>query len=216
LIPWRVKNFVSERFPLLYHFAANFGFGNHQQHWDARLADTWHAPSRDWPTKNHLIASLSRPSDAVLDIGCGSGSVLRYLKNLGYSELQGLEISRYAIERLRSEGIKMHFGKLPAIPLPSNSFDIVIASQVLEHIIRRGRFMKEIRRVLKPRGRAFIFVPDNCLGPIDEPEHVQKYNAHSLRAFLERYFAVSQLHAMQDANHPISVLFAEVARPSVQ
>ena len=41
MLPWRVKNFLSERFPLAYHLAVNLGAGgNDQVHWDQRLADT--------------------------------------------------------------------------------------------------------------------------------------------------------------------------------
>lgn len=211
LIPWRVKNFASEHFPLLYHYCANGGRGgNSQAHWDTELARTWDDPSRRWPTKCELIASLVQPTQCLLDIGCGNGSLLRELRGRGFPELHGLEISQYAIERLRSEGICMHHGVLPRIPLSDGSFDVVIASQVLEHVVRRTRFVDEMARVLKPGGRAFVFVPDNCLGPIDEPEHVEKYTAASLLALLERRFKVLRLETMRDVQHAMPVLFALV------
>jgi hypothetical protein len=47
---------------------------------------------------------------------------------------------------------------------------------------------REDGRLLKPGGCAFFFVPDDCLGPIDEPEHVIKFTAWSLRACLEKRF----------------------------
>lgn len=215
LIPWRVKNFVSNRFPLLYHLAANAGVhGNSISHWDSRLAETWDDKARHWPTKNELIASLTLPSERILDVGCGNGSILLHLKSRGYEHLHGLEISEYAIRRLRKEGIMMHFGALPSIPLPDATFDVVIASQVLEHIIRRRTLLKEMRRVLKPGGRAFIFVPDDCLGPIAEPEHVMKYDGASLRAFVQRYFSVVMVESIQDAHHGISILFAHLKKNS--
>ncbi|MGE5522227.1 MAG: class I SAM-dependent methyltransferase [Rhodospirillaceae bacterium] len=213
LLPWRVKNFVSEHAPLLYHFAANFGrTGNSGRHWDERLAATWDDRARHWPTKNELVASITRPSDILVDLGCGNGSILRYLKSRGYERLHGVEVSEYAIERLRHEGIEMHRGKFPAIPLPDAAFDVAIASQVLEHVIRRGRFATEIRRILRPGGRALVFVPDDCLGPISESEHVAKYNARSLRQFLERRFQVLRVVSMRDSHHEMPILFAEVQR----
>lgn len=215
-LPWRVKNFISQHFPLLYHLAANAGVkGNSTAHWDARLAETWDTGSRQWPTKNQLIASLTRPSEVILDIGCGNGSILRHLKSRGYRDLHGLEISDYAIRRLRADGIEMHFGQLPSIALPAAQYDVVIASQVLEHIIRRRRFLQEVRRVLKPGGRAFIFVPDDCLGPIDEREHVIKYDARSLRKVLEAYFNVVALDSMRDENYAMPILFAHVTKHAV-
>jgi SAM-dependent methyltransferase len=212
-IPWRVKAFLSEHFPLLYHLAVNLGSeGNSPAHWDERLAETWDSPGRYWPTLNKMIASRTSPKDRILDIGCGNGGMLRYLKSLGYRNLNGVDISEYGIKRLRAEGIDMHFGRLPAVPLPNDDFDVVIASAVLEHVIRRRTFIKEIRRVLKPGGRAFIFVPDNCLGPIDEPEHCIKYTDSSLRKFLGRYFDVVTLERTRDIHDTTPLLFATVQK----
>lgn len=213
MIPWRIKSMVSDRFPLLYHFVANLGIrGNSAQHWDKSLADAWDAPIAHWPTKNALLKSLISPSETVIDIGCGTGSILRFLIENGYENLHGLEISGYAIKRLAAAGIKMHYGRLPRIPLADESFDAVIVSQVLEHVIRRKTFLGEVRRILKPKGKAFIFVPDNCLGPVDELEHVVKFNAHSLRSELEQAFSITSLSSMKDTNHDMSVLFAHVVK----
>lgn len=215
MFPWRVKNFVSEHFPLLYHLAANAGqSSNSKEHWDRRLAETWDDPGRNWPAKNALIESLSGPTDAILDVGCGTGGILRHLRARGYRNLHGLEISGYAVERLRAEGIAMHVGQLPAIAAGDAAFDVVIASQVLEHIIRRQRFAREIRRVLKPGGRAVIFVPDDCLGPIAEPEHVIKFNRDSLGGFLARHFEVLDVKSIRDPNHEMPVLFALGRKPA--
>lgn len=211
MIPWRIKSFLSERFPLAYHFAVNIGArGNDQTHWDQRLAETWH--QRTWPSKNRRIVELTNTDDRILDIACGNGSVLRALKDAGYPNLSGLEISLYAVERLKAEGFAMYQGSVPALPIPDAAFDVVIASQILEHVVRRGFFMTEIRRVLRPDGRAFIFVPDNCLGPIDEPEHVMKYTNATLSRFLCRYFEVISVETMKDINYSMPILFAQVRK----
>ncbi|MEO8936525.1 MAG: methyltransferase domain-containing protein [Burkholderiaceae bacterium] len=211
LLPWRVRKVVSDRFPLAYHLIANAGLsGNDAAYWDEQLANTWDA--RDWPTKVERILALTRSDDAILDVGCGNGSILRRLATHGYDRLHGFEISDYAVTRLRSEGIAMWQGKLPELCVPDAHFDVVIASQVLEHVIRRRRFAHEIDRVLKPGGRALIFVPDDCLGPIDEPEHVIRYDAASLRRFLARTFEVVSVESMRDANFAVPVLFAQVRK----
>ena len=214
VLPWRVRALISENLPLLYHLAANvFKSRRSESYWDERLAETWH--QRSWPTKNDLIAKMTSPEQIILDIACGNGSILRDLKARNYQNLHGLEISNYAVSRLRSEGFIMHHGSVPILPLPDIAFDIVIASQVLEHIIRRHRFAQEISRVLKPGGRAFIFVPNNCLGPIDEPEHVIKYRPDTLRKFLNKYFEVVSLEVIKDENYPMTILFGHVRKARV-
>ena len=213
MIPWRVRNFLSEHFPLLYHYAVNVGRqGNNQAHWDHQLALDWNNENRSWPRKTQLIADLTKTKNRIIDIGCGNGSILRALKGRGYEYLHGLELSQYAIRRLTEEGIVMYHGELPTIPLDDAAFDVAIASQVLEHIVRRKAFLVEIRRILKPGGQALIFVPDNCLGPIDEPEHVVKFTETSLRRLVEKFFRVVEIRSLQDQHHPMSILFARLEK----
>jgi 2-polyprenyl-3-methyl-5-hydroxy-6-metoxy-1,4-benzoquinol methylase len=209
LIPWRVKNFVSEHFPLAYHLAVNVGLsGNSREHWDAALSSSWDHPGRNWPGRVDEIARILDASASVLDVGCGNGSILRGLRDRGFRNLHGVEISGYAVDRLRSDGIAMTQARGLDISLPSESFDAVIASEVLEHMIRRRRFMAEIARLLKPTGRALIFVPDNCMGPINEPEHVIKYTAASLRRFLGKFFQIEEIRRTQEPGREAACLFA--------
>lgn len=215
-IPWRVKNFFSDHVPLLYHLVANLGTkGNSLEHWNERLAATWDDPGRYWPTVYEVVAARTNSSATILEVGVGNGGLLRSLKDRGFQDLHGMDISRYAINRLRAEGFRMHFGKLPAIPLPDASYDVVVASFVLEHIIRRRRFIKEVVRVLKPGGCALIFVPDNCLSPISEPEHVIAFNDRSLRSFLDQYLNVTAIESMRDSINATPILFAEAQKRAI-
>jgi ubiquinone/menaquinone biosynthesis C-methylase UbiE len=209
ILPWRVRAFVSNHAPLAYHLIANLSTPRRSEgYWNARLAESW--DQRNWPGKDVLIERLTAPGHRILDIACGNGGILKHLKSRGYSNLEGLEISEYAVNRLRGEGMTMHHGKLPRLPLPDHTYDVVVASQVLEHIIRRDLFAREIARVLKPGGQAMIFVPNDCLGPIDEPEHVIKYSEATLRRFLGRHFTVKGIDVIRDPNYPMTILFAHV------
>jgi SAM-dependent methyltransferase len=168
MLPWRVKSFISNQFPLLYHFTNNcLKRRVGESYWDQKLAATWN--QRIWPTKSDMIARLTCPEQKILDIACGNGSILKDLKGRGY-------------------------GNLLMMPIPDATSDIIIASQVLEHVIHRYSFAKEIARVLKPEGKAFIFAPNDCLGPIDEPKHVIKYRANTLCIFGETFRHSSTRH----------------------
>ena len=160
LIPWGVRGFISDQFPLLYHIASHVGKpANSSNRWDERLAKTWDHERRVWPTKNEMIQGLTHPSQRIIDVGRGNGSILRHLLAAGYKDLHGLELSQYAVERLAREGITMHRGKLPTIDLADSEVDVVIASQILEHLVRRHKFMREIRRVLRPSGPRIHLCP---------------------------------------------------------
>lgn len=213
LLPWSVRRFLSNRFPLPYHLVINLGVrGNDAEHWDQRLAETWNDEGLSWPTKVALIGSVAPKEARILDVACGNGSILRALHASGYQDLHAIELSDYAVARLNREGLQAKRGVLPDIDYPDAQFDVVIASQVLEHIIRRGAFAREVRRVLRPGGSAFFFVPDNCLGPIDEPEHVMIYDQAKLQAFLARHFPSVEVTSIRDANHAAPVLCARARR----
>jgi 2-polyprenyl-3-methyl-5-hydroxy-6-metoxy-1,4-benzoquinol methylase len=209
MIPWRIKAFFSQYFPVGYHLLANMNTDRKsEEFWDYAFDRSWKAGSRDWPTKNKLIKALTSPSDRILDVGCSTGTLLRYLKEYGYTNLEGLEISKRAVEVLGTMGITMHHASLPSLPPLESQYDVVIASQVLEHIIRRKKFLKGIKQILKPTGALIVFVPDNCLGPIDEPSHVVKFNDISLKKELSNHLQQVFVASMKDKKFEMPVLFA--------
>lgn len=185
-------------------------------YWDRNLSEWWDNDVRRWPTKARIITERCDRASALIDIACGNGSILRDLRARGFQNLSGLEISNYAVERLREEGFAMVHGVLPRIPVPDQGFDAVIASQVLEHIIRKDTFATEISRIMTPGEQAIIFVPNDCLGPIDEPEHVIKYNSSTFEAFLKRHFDQVSVEVIKDANFVMPVLLGHEKKTARQ
>jgi SAM-dependent methyltransferase len=209
LLPWRVKNFVSERFPLAYHIIVNLGVSrNSQEYWDAQLARAWDHPGAFWPEKVAAIEKLVAPHESIVDVGCGTGSILRDLRDRGFTKLHGLEQSEYAVKRLSQEGIAMARGDILRMPFEDAQFDVAIASQVLEHVIRRNKFCRELSRIVKPGGKILISVPNNRLGPISDPDHVIKYDARSFRAFLTRHWSVDSITSIVEPHNGADSLFA--------
>jgi 2-polyprenyl-3-methyl-5-hydroxy-6-metoxy-1,4-benzoquinol methylase len=121
----------------------------------------------------------------VLELGCGAGILARQLLEFG-NTVTGLDISEVAIAQLPKE-ITGIVSTLPNIPLPAHSFDVVVATEILEHIDDDQACVREVVRVLRPGGRAYFAVPNNCLGPDEEPEHVRKYSPETLEILLSPY-----------------------------
>jgi 2-polyprenyl-3-methyl-5-hydroxy-6-metoxy-1,4-benzoquinol methylase len=215
MVPWRIRNFISERWPLAYHLAVNcFRNGNSPDHWDAELKRTWDAPNRQWPVKVRTISKILPLNVSVLDVGCGNGSILRGLRDHGFQNLHGLDLSVYAARRLTAEGIPTSVGTVLEMPFRDGQFDSVIASEVLEHVVRRRRFLRELKRVVRAGGTVLVSVPDDYLGPIDEPEHVIKYNKQSLADFLNRFLDVERIVSLEEPHTRACSLLAICKKPA--
>jgi pseudaminic acid biosynthesis-associated methylase len=77
------------------------------------------------------------PPDArILEVGCNSGNQLLLLQQMGFHELFGIEIQRYALERARSrlEHVQLLEAAAFDIPYPTGYFDLVFTSGVLIHV----------------------------------------------------------------------------------
>ncbi len=109
------------------------------------------------------IAPLWRPTRdaklAVLDIGCGAGSVSGVLVQEGH-EVVGLDIVVEAVERARGRGIDARAHDLnDRLPFADDAFDVVIALDIFEHVFDPRALLGEVKRVLRPNGYAIIMVP---------------------------------------------------------
>jgi ubiquinone/menaquinone biosynthesis C-methylase UbiE len=136
----------------------------------------------------------------VLDVGFGTGMLMFSFKPT--CTLFGTEFSTTAIERARAKARKKGYAgfqfSVPAaseeLPFPADTFDVVVCSHVIEHVMHDQDFLDELVRVLRPNGHLVIIAPlDNIqTGTLSEQElinpefissghyHVRNYNADSL------------------------------------
>lgn len=96
----------------------------------------------------------------ILDIGCSGGALLKDLRQDGFSDLYGADISAEAVALAKNRGINNVF-QADAIKIPgeNESYDVLIASDVVEHIADDAAALQEWKRLLKNGGKLFIFAP---------------------------------------------------------
>ncbi|MCA1616507.1 MAG: class I SAM-dependent methyltransferase [Acidobacteria bacterium] len=99
-----------------------------------------------------------RGAGRLLDIGCGAGTVLEAARRAGW-EAEGVEVSHPAVEHLRAAGFSVFHGELAEARYPADHFDVIVASEVLEHLPDPRVLLREAARVLRPGGLLWATTP---------------------------------------------------------
>src|SRR5436190_19589503 len=97
-----------------------------------------------------------KPDSRLLDAGCGAGNLLNQLV---CEELTGVDLSPTMVERARNylpDHIRVMQADAEKLPFPDASFDRVVASSLLSHVLHPEQVVAELRRVAKPGGRIVI------------------------------------------------------------
>lgn len=106
-----------------------------------------------------IVDALSgRTLPSMLDIGPHKGGFTeRVAKAVGATSIDGIELIPDHVPAAEARGIKVTLGDVDdGLPYPDESFDLVLANQVIEHVRSTDQFMTEIRRVLRPNGIACV------------------------------------------------------------
>jgi SAM-dependent methyltransferase len=138
--------------------------------------------------RRHLLATALRDEvpGAALDIGAAGGGNTRVLRRLGW-RAAALEYGADGAQIAAERGLRVLRGDATALPIGSGSLDLVVAFDVLEHIVDDKSAADEIFRVLRPGHHALIAVPcDPALWSAhdDAVDHVRRYTRPSLTALL--------------------------------
>lgn len=158
-----------------------------------------------WHTRVFMdrIAELLERSGAetVLDAGCGEGFVADHLKAaLPHLRITGLDASAEAVEYARehyAHAASYHVGSVYALPFDDDAFDLVLCSEVLEHLDRPDDALAELRRVA--RRHVAVTVPlepifdtltriNLRLGIGGDPGHVNFWTRRGFERFVGRHF----------------------------
>ncbi len=110
-----------------------------------------------------MVKRLALPADArVLEVGCSGGVLVEKFQQevLKDGAIHGIDISTSAIDLCKKKGLE-HVAVMDgaATLFPDSHFDLIIASDTLEHIKDDQRALAEWHRILKPAGALIAFVP---------------------------------------------------------
>jgi 2-polyprenyl-3-methyl-5-hydroxy-6-metoxy-1,4-benzoquinol methylase len=134
------------------------------------------------------------PGRRVLDLGCRDGALsATYAEG---NEIVGVDADREALAEAEQLGIETHWADLDdSLPFGDESFDVVVAGELLEHLRDPQRVVADVRRVLRPGGTFVASVPNAyrlknrvrfVLGrkPEEDPTHLQMFAPSDVRTLL--------------------------------
>jgi len=131
-----------------------------------------------------------RKSGHVLEIGCGAGDQLLALQKAGWNVL-GIDFDPDAVATAKARGLDVRLGDLRQALLPAASFDAIVMSHVIEHVIDPIGLLRECARILKPRGD-FVAITPNASSwghrkfreswrGLEPPRHLTVFTPRALR-----------------------------------
>jgi len=130
----------------------------------------------------------------LLDFGCGSGTFLRRMREMGWDGT-GIDFSEAAVSRVKESGIPAYIGSLPCEALQRRTFDLITMRHVLEHVADPRAVLRAALDLLSPGGELRIQSPNfasweiehfgDAANMLDLPRHLIHWDAPTLRRMLQ-------------------------------
>jgi SAM-dependent methyltransferase len=196
----------------------------YEQVWE-RLPDELEPP--DFDLRRRFLLREAQRGNRALDLGCGAGAFTAVLADAG-ADVIGVEVVEAALARARAAHGELDFRLVPIggpLPFADRSFDLVWASEVIEHVADTERWLAEVRRVMNPGGRLLLTTPSHgrlrvaVLGVerFSEPfgDHLHLYTRRSLTSALTD-LSFEQVGVCRAGGPPLArrLLLATAIRPA--
>lgn len=182
---------------------------DYQQHYneDALFFDYFKedetAAGREESKQLHRAISKHIPkgSGLILDVGCGSGWVAKSFLPKG-NKIVSMDISVYNPVKVLQENQHENHAAVVAdayhLPFKKNSFDVIIASEIMEHVSDPKLFISQLMKALKPSGKLIITTPYDekiqyylcvhCNKPTPKNAHLHSFNEKNIVNFIPSEF----------------------------
>ncbi len=149
-----------------------------------------HEPHEE-ATRSEIIKFLGKNMQKdirILDIGCSTASLLADIKDKGYKNLFGIDPA----PKCKTVAKQKYNIDIETVDLnnfrPSNKYDFIIISQVLEHLIDVKTSLKKAHSLLNDKGHIFIGVPDAGRFYLDFDEPYGEFSTEHINFFTESSF----------------------------
>ncbi len=130
----------------------------------AWLPDSERATRQDYYAhlRQEIIEAIPDGCTAILDVGCGKGTLGRWLKENGVREVRGIELFEAAGQEARQWLDEVVIGNVEQVALPfqPGSFDCIICADVLEHTADPWKVVAALKRLLRPDGCIVASIPN--------------------------------------------------------
>src|SRR5690349_18005520 len=138
----------------------------------------------------YVLQTLKKyPNPRILDLGCGTGYNIAQLKSHGYNDIFGLDFTFDALIYCFQRNLDhIVCGDATQSPFPAESFDVITALDIIEHIPDDEKSLRDVYRLLKPGGSFVIFTPAyQFLWSVHDEisHHERRYTARELRQKVE-------------------------------
>jgi 2-polyprenyl-3-methyl-5-hydroxy-6-metoxy-1,4-benzoquinol methylase len=177
-----------------------------------------------------VMAALgAEPGDNVLEVGCGSGYYTRALTELG-ARVTATDLAPAYVEqarRLASEA-KFRVEDAQRLSFPDESFDLVLLTEVIEHVPDADAAVREAARVLRPEGVLAVSTPSRRsymnaayalkrrLRRFTFNEHLHELTPSEFRALLEPHFEIESFTRVNAVlPYPFDLLYMRLGSPAL-
>lgn len=143
-------------------------------------------------SRYHFALKFISSGKNVLDVGCGTGYGTHLISQK--TKVTGVDIDAEAIGFAKSHYFGPTYIQSSAerLPFAKEIFDVVCSFEVIEHIENPRNLIKEVRRVLKKKGKFIISTPNKSVisphSDVSSPYHFREYTYDQLYKFLKQYF----------------------------
>ena len=164
---------------------------NTTDYWDGFATESYKEADRNRggnKCKFATVVDLIPNNSDILDIGCLNGNFCNFIKENGHiiKSFTGIDFSEKLIHMAKHRFPEQSWitSDYSDIPFPDNSFDVVTAMEILEHIEDPEKLLSEAKRVCRSGGSVIVTTPNKLI--IDDPAHVWSYVPSDVFALLEK------------------------------